>query len=202
MLTAFIEDPQELATLEPQGTPQESEYTPEFCRRDAVLAARAESSQAVESLWSSAQMTPDKAFERVMYMLVPRWPPSFLESDYRCSRWLVAARALQGTALWPRYVAAERAYDATGTHSADVELREACGRAWMKAGLHHIGKHMQPPRHRHHAEKEKRRKREHTREDSGVTRLWLCPELKEQRAAEKTGGVMRGTLNSVSVPLP
>lgn len=166
----------------------------EFCRRDAALAAAKETPAAVEALWSMAQMTPDAAFSRVMYMLEARWPPSFLEAEYRASRWLVAARALAGTDLWPRYVAAERAFDQSGTRSADVELREACGRAWMKAGLHHIGKHMQPPKHRHHSEKPRerkpKRKRERTKDD-GVG-LWLCDELKAERAAEQS--IMRGTL--------
>jgi hypothetical protein len=194
MLTAFIEDA-ELATLEPQDAPQESYYVRELCRQDALLDTQAETPEEIEKLWTAGEMTPDKAFERCMYMLVPRWPPSFLEADYRCSRWIVASRALAGNALWPRYVAAEKAYDQSGTHSVDVEMREACGRAWMKAGLHHIGNHMQPPRHRHHAEKPKareRRKRE-PREDTRI-RLWLDPQLKAERVAEQSGGIMRGTL--------
>lgn len=71
--------------------------------------------------------------------------------------------------------------------SADVELREACGRAWMKAGLHHIGKQMQPPRHRHHSERPKvrqQRRRERPQAEDTRIRLWLCPELKAERVAE------------------
>jgi hypothetical protein len=229
MLSAFIEDPQELATLEPQ-IPEDFSYSPELdasdeadnvpaqripfgghdrtgiamlprytaeeCAADAARAQRDEPDAAVTASLARADTRPENVFDIVMYSLEPRWPGNFRESEYKCSRWLVAARALQGTGLWSRYVAMEKAAE-NGTRCVDVELREACGAAWKAAGLHNLGKHLRPPKHRHHAEKpkeRKRRKREHTREDGGGTRLWLCPELKEQRAAENNGGIVRGTL--------
>jgi hypothetical protein len=223
MLSAFIEDPQELATLEPQipedfsyspeldasddeadgaaripridGRPNLPVYTAEECAADAARAQREESDAAVTASLARATI-PENVFDIVMYSLEPRWPGNFRESEYKCSRWLVAARALEGTGLWSRYVEMEKAAE-NGTRCVDVKLREACGAAWKAAGLHNLGKHLRPPKHRHHSEKpkeRKRRKREHTREDGGGTRLWLCPELKEQRAAENNGGIVRGTL--------
>jgi hypothetical protein len=170
------------------------EYTPEFCQQDAARAAAEETSAAVEKLWTAGAMTPDAAFSTVMYMLESRWPPSFLEAEYRASRWLVAARALEGTGLWPRYVSAERAWEMHGIQSADVELREACGRAWLAADLHHIGRHFEK-RQRHHSEKPRERKpraRRKRTEDTSI-RLWLCPEVKAERA-EQSSGIMRGTI--------
>jgi hypothetical protein len=222
MLTAFIEDATELATLTPQTIPQDFSYSPEFdtddeapaiagrtsgkpsmpaysveeCAADAALAMIDEpDTAAVTALLNAVDTTPDNVFDLVMYSLEPRWPTSFRETEYKCSRWLVAARALEGTGLWSRYVAAEKAAE-HGTKCVDVELRMACGRAWKAAGLHKISKHLRPSRHRHHSEQPKIRqqsiRRERPQEDTRI-RLWLCPEVKEQREAENNG-IMRGTL--------
>jgi hypothetical protein len=210
MLTAFIEDA-ELATLTPQfidcqyspeipeeddeadggrtsGRPSMPVYSVEECAADAALAMIAEPDAAkVTASLAAVDTTPSNVFDIVMYSIEPRWPTSFREAEYKCSRWLVAARALEGTGLWLRYVAAERAAE-RGTQSADVELRETLGKAWRAAGLHHISKHLRPPRHRHHSERPKvrqlrSRRSERPREDNRV-RLWLDPQLSAQRAAE------------------
>jgi hypothetical protein len=221
MLTAFIEDA-ELSTLTPQTIPQDFSYSPELdaeddeadggrtsgrpsmpaysaeqCAADAVLAMIAEPDGDKVTASLAAVATPSEVFDIVMYSLEPRWPGNFRESEFKCSRWLVAARALEGTALWPLYVQAERSAE-NGTQSADVELRTVLGAAWKAAGLHNIGKHLRAPRHRHHSEKKKvreqrSRRSERPREDTSI-RLWLCPELKEQRAAEQGGAILRGTL--------
>jgi hypothetical protein len=209
MLSAFIEDA-ELATLTPQFIPEDLSYSPELdaedeapaysveeCAASAALAVLDEPDTAAVAASVVAAETPDNVFDIVMYSLEPRWPGNFRESEFKCSRWLVAARALEGTGLWPRYVAAEKAAE-SGTKSVDVELREACGKAWKAAGLHNIGKHLRAPRHRHHSEKKKvreqrNRRSERPREDNRV-RLWLCPEVQAQRAAQQGGAILRGTL--------
>lgn len=228
MLSAFIEDAQELATLEPQLIPEDFSYSPELdaedeadgatpaiwcagrpsgspslpvytveqCAADAALAQIDEpDAAAVTASLAAVDTTPNNVFDIVMYSLEPRWPSSFRESEYKCSRWLVAARALEGTGLWSRYVQAERAAE-RGTQSVDVELRETLGKAWKAAGLHNISKHMRPARHRHHSEKMKVRqqriRRERPQEDTRI-RLWLDPQLKAERA-EQGGRILRGTL--------
>jgi hypothetical protein len=209
MLSAFIEDA-ELATLTPQlidcqyspeldeadGVPRLPAPTAEECAADAALSALEESDTDITAHLAAVATTPDNVFDLVMYSLEPRWPASFREAEFRCSRWLVAARACEGTALWPRYVAMEKAAE-RGTLCVDVELRTVCGAAWKAAGLHNIGKHLRAPKHRHHAEKKKirqQRKRERPQSEDNRIRLWLCPEVKEQRAAEKASGILRGTL--------
>ncbi|HEY2234175.1 MAG TPA: hypothetical protein VGK01_11945 [Candidatus Angelobacter sp.] len=222
MLTALIEDATELVTLTPQSIPEDAEdetapayrggpyvhvprtgiptlpvYSAEECATDAVLAQIEEPDAArISAALNAAMTTPDAVFDICMYSIEPRWPTSFRESEFKCSRWLVAARALEGTGLWPRYVAAEKAAE-NGTQSADMELRETLGKAWRAAGLHQISKHLRPSRHRHHSERPKVRqqrvRRAQPQEDTRI-RLWLCPEVKEQRAAEQGGGILRGTL--------
>ncbi|HEY1525015.1 MAG TPA: hypothetical protein VGH51_02150 [Candidatus Angelobacter sp.] len=222
-LSAFIEDATELATLTPQPIPEDFSYSPELDAEDEAEPYRAprtgiptlpvysaeeatadaalalidepDSAKVVASL-NAVATAPDAVFDIVMYSIEPRWPVSWREAEYRCSRWLVAARALAGTGLWPRYVAAEKSAE-RGVVSADAELREMLGKAWRNAGLHQISKHLRPSRHRHHSEKKKirqqrNRRSEQPREDTRI-RLWLCPEVKEQRAAENSG-IMRGTL--------
>jgi hypothetical protein len=150
---------------------------------------------AVTASLAAVDTTPDNVFDIVMYAIEPRWPTSFREADFRCSRWLVAARACEGTGLWPRYVAAEKAAE-SGARSVDLELRQTLGAAWKAAGLHNISKHMRPPRHRHHSEKSTarlQRKSERPQEDTRI-RLWLDLQLREQRAAEQGSGIMRGPL--------
>ncbi len=171
-------------------------YTTEECAASAALAQLDESDTAVTAHLAAVDTAPENVFDIVMYSLEPRWPASFREAEYRCSRWLVAARACEGTGLWPRYIAMEKAAE-RGTLCVDVELRTVCGAAWKAAGLHNIGKHLRPPKHRHHSEKRKirqQRKRERPQSEDNRIRLWLCPEVKEQRAAEKASGIMRGTL--------
>jgi hypothetical protein len=229
MLTAFIEDATELATLTPQSIPEDFSYSPERdaedeapvyrggpyvhvprtgiptlpvysaeeCATDAALAQIDEPDAArITAALNAAMTTPDAVFDICMYSIEPRWPMSFREAEYRCSRWLVAARALEGTGLWKRYIQAERDAE-RGVKSADMELRETLGKAWRAKGLHQISKHLRPSRHRHHSERPKVRqqpiRREQPQEDSRI-RLWLDPQLSAERAAEKSSGIMRGTI--------
>jgi hypothetical protein len=179
------------------GIPTLPAYTQEECAADAALAQIDEPDAArIIALFNAAVTAPDAIFDIVMYSIEPRWPGNFRESEFKCSRWLVAARACEGTALWPRYVAAEKAAE-RGVVSADMELKTVLGAAWRTAGLHQISKHLRPSRHRHHSERPKIRqqrvRRAQPQEDTRI-RLWLCPEVKEQRAAEQGGGILRGTL--------
>jgi hypothetical protein len=179
------------------GIPTLPVYSAEEAAADAALSALQEDPAAVTASLNAAVSSPSDVYNIVMHSLEPRWPPNFRQTEFRCSRWLVAARACEGTALWPRYVAAEKAAE-RGVVSADMELRETLGKAWRAAGLHNISKHLRAPRHRHHSERPKvrqqrSRRSERPREDTRV-RLYLCPELKAERAAEQGSGIMRGTL--------
>ncbi|MGC2745072.1 MAG: hypothetical protein WA672_18000 [Candidatus Angelobacter sp.] len=178
------------------GTPTLPVYSAEQCAADAALAMLDEPDLDKVTASLATVATPNEIFDIVMYSLEPRWPGNFRESEFKCSRWLVAARACEGTALWPRYVAAEKAAE-RGTVCVDVELRQTLGKAWKAAGLHNIGKHLRAPRHRHHSAKKKireQRKRERPQAEDNRIRLWLDPQLSAQRAAEQGSGIMRGTL--------
>ncbi|MBZ5508499.1 MAG: hypothetical protein LAO78_23830 [Acidobacteriia bacterium] len=168
-------------------------YSVTECLADAARAASLETETQVEALLSAAEMTPEQVFERCMYSFEQRWFPSYREIEYKASRYWVAYRALNAD-LWQRYTAMERNYEATGTRCADAELIAACGAAWKKSGLHHLGRHLRAPAHRHHSEKPRQRqprKRERPADDTRI-RLWLAPDLKQEREADS--GIMRGTL--------
>jgi hypothetical protein len=171
MLTAeFFSITPDLALLSHEDV--EDAPAPKYKASDAVVQ------------WAPGGPTPGECFDFVLYDgLETHWPTSYREADYRASRWLVAQRACQGTGLWHRYCAAERAFEEHGVRSADVELRETVGAAWRRAGLHRIDLHMKPPRRKHHSERALEQRKRRKRPPVDMIGLWLCPQLKAERAA-------------------